>query len=212
MANGKGLRSRPSYPPRAVAERSSRASRRRRGVRSSGQAAGRFDLGDSAARRGRLGPLHAASEAEFALRAAAHPPRGGQERLLHSRQDRRRLPDQVRALHHQGEPHLRPGLWRLQGRRGPPGGQRRSSHRDVRRERHAEPPPAGPRLCAAGQLLLQRRGERGRPRLVRRRDRHRLQAAGVDHDLLRPRHAAGQRRHGHARGRVSCGTSAAATE
>jgi len=43
------------------------------------------------------------------------PARSGAERLRHSRPGWRAVPDQVRALYHQGEPHLRPGVWRLPG-------------------------------------------------------------------------------------------------
>ncbi len=102
-------------------------------------------------------------------------------------------------------------LRRFQGRPRPPGGQRRSGAGDVRRERHAQPPPVGPRLRAAGQFLLQRRSERRRPRLVRRRDRHRLQAAGLDHELFGPRRPCPATTKWPRRRPAICGTIAAAT-
>ena len=160
----------------------------------------------AAARRGCNGPIHAAGAEELALHAAsssAAPPAnsdccipdktGGEcpiKYVLYIIKENRTY-DQV--------------FGDFKDAQGQPGGQRRSGAGDVRRERHAQPSPVGPRLRALGQLLLQRRGERRRPRLVRRRDRHRFQAAGLDHALLSARHAARQRRHGRARGRISVG-------
>ncbi len=85
-------------PSRNRPNRNSRLRRRKprrrqpqkeRAIRSSGPHVGRLDRGDSAAGFGHTGPLHAAGDKELALQPRAHPPRGGQERLLHSRQDRR---------------------------------------------------------------------------------------------------------------------------
>ena len=58
-----------------------------------------------------------------------------QSESRHPRRSRRAVPDQIRALHHQGEPHLRPGVGRLQGRAGQARRQRRSQSGDVRRGR-----------------------------------------------------------------------------
>ena len=71
-------------------------------------------------------------------------------------------------LHHQGEPHLRPGLRRHAGR------QRRPESVPVPRGGHAQPSRAGPRVRAARQLLRRGRGQRRRPRMVDGRLRHRL--------------------------------------
>ena len=72
-------------------------------------------------------------------------------------QGRRALADQVRHLRRQGKPHLRPGLRRHEGR------QRRAEHLLVPRDGHAQPPRAGARVRAAGQLLRRERGQRRRP-------------------------------------------------
>ena len=58
-------------------------------------------------------------------------------------EDRRRQPDQVLHLHHQGEPHLRSGLRRHQGR------QRRPEPVHVPREGHAQSPQAGRSSCCS---------------------------------------------------------------
>ncbi len=65
----------------------------------------------------------------------------------HSSRARPAKPHQVLHLHHQGEPHLRPGAGRHAG------GQRRPEAVPVPGARHAEPAPARARVCAAGQLL-----------------------------------------------------------
>ena len=77
-------------------------------------------------------------------------------------------PDQALHLHHQGEPHLRPGL-RRHAR-----GQRRPEPLHLSGEGHAEPPRARRRVRAARQLLRGERSERRRPRVEHGRLRHRL--------------------------------------
>ena len=78
----------------------------------------------------------------------------------------------ARRLHHQGEPHLRPGV------RRPAARQRRSVARDVRRGRDAEPPQAGHRVRAARQLLRHRRQLRRRPPVGDAGQRDALRACG----------------------------------
>ena len=68
----------------------------------------------------------------------------------------------ARHLHRQGEPHLRPGAGRHEGR------QWRRLAGAVRRKRHAQPPQAGARVRAARQLLREFGRERRRAQLVHR--------------------------------------------
>ena len=82
-------------------------------------------------------------------------------------------------LHHQGEPHLRPGL-RRHARR-----QRRAEPLPLPRGGHAQPPRPGPRVRAARQLLRRERGQRRRPRMVDGRLRHRLRRADLAAGLPR---------------------------
>ncbi len=85
----------------------------------------------------------------------------------------------ARHLHRQGEPHLRPGLRRPQGR------QRRSVAGAVRRAGRSQPPQAGARVRAAGQLLREFGRERRRAQLVHRRHRAGLRAEAVAQQLRR---------------------------
>ena len=109
-------------------------------------------------------------------RRAAAPPRPGPP---DPRQGRRAVADQVRHLHHQGEPHLRPGL-RRHARR-----QRRAEHLPVPRGRHAQPSRPGPRVRAARQLLRRERGQRRRPRMVDGGVCHRFRRADLAAGLSR---------------------------
>ena len=96
-----------------------------------------------------------------------------------SREGRRPEPDQALHLHHQGEPHLRPGLRRHAG------GQRRPEPVPVPRDGHAEPPHAGPRVRPARQLLRRRRGVGRRPRVDDGGLRHRLRREDLAAELPR---------------------------
>ena len=78
-------------------------------LRSSGQDVRGLDLVYRQARHRADGRLHCAGAAQFAVSSRAIHAGAACERHRHSRESRRSLPDQVRALHHQGEPHLRPG-------------------------------------------------------------------------------------------------------
>ena len=109
------------------------------------------------------------------------------------RQGRRPVADQVRRLRRQGEPHLRPGLRRHEGR------QRRAEHLPVPRGRHAQPPRPGPRVRAAGQLLRRERGQRRRPRMVDGGLCHRLRRADLAARLSRRPPRPVSRRRGAAR-------------
>ena len=51
---------------------------------------------------------------------ALAPPRKGGRFACNSRTTRRAIADQARAVHHQGEPHLRPGVWRRERGEGDP--------------------------------------------------------------------------------------------
>ena len=94
------------------------------------------------------------------------------------------IADQARALHHQGEPHLRPGV-----RRSCKQGNGDPEPDPVRSRRHAEPARAGRAVRAARQPLLQRRGVAGRPSLDDFGVRDRLHAARLDAELLEARRA-----------------------
>ena len=80
-----------------------------------------------------------------APRSAAAAARG------HSRCARRPHPHRARRLHHQGKPHVRPGVRRYPKR------QRRPLADHVRRDRHAQSAPPRRAVRAARQLLRQRR-------------------------------------------------------
>ena len=70
--------------------------------------------------------------------------------------------DQARALHHQGEPDVRPGVWRHRA------GRRRCRSVHFRPRGDAQPPQAGRRVCPARQFLLQRRAQCRRTSVDRR--------------------------------------------
>ncbi len=159
VANGKGLRSHPNVPPRgADGPRSGEASP----VRPRRQDARRLGLVHRAARRRAAGIVHAAGAAELAVHARVAPPRADRGRRRDPGRGGPALPDQVRPVHHQGEPHLRPGARRHEGRRRQANRQRRPEPDALRRGRDAEPAPARARLRPARQPVLQRRGERRR--------------------------------------------------
>ena len=90
--------------------------------------------------------------AEAPAAAAARP-----AAARRARADRRAEPDQARRLHHQGEPHLRPGARRHRRRAT----ATRAVH--LRRADHAQPAQAGARVRAARQHLLLRHPQRRRP-------------------------------------------------
>ena len=127
------------------------------------------------------------------------------QRLGDPLQGRRSLPDQTRALHHQGEPHLRPGVRRHDRRGGQTHRRRRSQNGDVRRAGHAQPARAGPAVRAVRPPVLQQRSVGRRPRLVRPGHGQRLQPAQLDHQLHQARPPARQRRNRSHAGREPVG-------
>ena len=99
---------------------------------------------------------------------------GGQQPGVRTRR-RRRQPGvarhPARVLHHQGEPHLRPGV-RRHGQ-----GQRRPQAVHVRPRRHAQPPRAGREVRAARQFPHRRRHQLRRPPVADAGLRQRLRGA-----------------------------------
>ena len=122
-----------------------------------------------------------------------------------SRAARRAVGVQARAVHHQGEPHVRPGVRRHRARRRRP----RAVH--LRPRGHAEPPQAGRRVRAARQLLLQRRAQRRRPSVDQRSLRHRLHRKGLRR-LAAQLSLLGRRRDGLCPQRLHLGQRAGAQE
>ncbi len=108
--------------------------------------------------------------------------RGGQP---DSEECRRRKPHQALHLHHQGEPHLRSGVWRP-GHRAKPHRQRRHRAVFVPGNDHAQPPQAGEavRACSTTSTWTAKSSPTatsGRSKRLR----HRLRGEGVAAELPR---------------------------
>ena len=133
------------------------------------------------ARRARIAPVRQTGVQQHAVHQGKRTDPRRPTRQPHSHAGGRTVADQIRILHHQGKPNLRPGVGRhARGQRG-----RRAV--PVSRKNNPQPTRPGARIRVARQFLRRRRSERRRAQLEHGRVRQRLCGEKMAHFIRRPR-------------------------